>query len=67
MEGQSEDCPFPVAVAPDTETDGVPQWRGSRKTARFCGSLTGLVVLDLAAMEGQSEDCPFPRDTRAER
>ncbi len=36
MEGQSEDCPFPDRAAMNRmiDTSG-PQWRGSRKTARF--------------------------------
>ncbi len=36
-----------------------PQWRGSRKTARFTGRLANAVRPVPAAMEGQSEDCPF--------
>ncbi len=38
-----------------------PQWRGSRKTARFRRSLSRTAHRNIAAMEGQSEDCPFRR------
>ncbi len=63
MEGQSEDCPFLDRVTCRRSGCG-PQWRGSRKTARFAVPDTEEDREDEAAMEGQSEDCPFPRSNR---
>ncbi len=60
MEGQSEDCPFQRNQAGTSDRNGWPQWRGSRKTARFADHVEGVDPGVLAAMEGQSEDCPFP-------
>ncbi len=59
MEGQSEDCPF-LRVQHRSQTEAMPQWRGSRKTARFSCPFRREFTIRSAAMEGQSEDCPFP-------
>ncbi len=60
MEGQSEDCPFRRIVGHLSRIRFLPQWRGSRKTARFVIENVPPAPIRPAAMEGQSEDCPFP-------
>ena len=37
----------------------MPQWRGSRETARSPAEPNSAAPRQAAAMEGQSGDCPF--------